>query len=177
MRIGILAIAAALVLWSGGAEFSAPAAKERFERTKPHVNIGPVDHSKSASKQVGGTRPVIVGGLPNMLSPNQPATSGRPIVRKPPLFIFDEPTGVSDTPRIDGHAGLQQRDTPGDGQSPAESDGLILTDRIFVKFKDADQATSREEAIDSLMGEVPGQDARIVGFGTFSVRKREIRKD
>lgn len=52
MRCAVIALFAMLALWAGGPEFSAHASKAKFERTKPHVNVGTighVDHSKTKS--------------------------------------------------------------------------------------------------------------------------------
>lgn len=49
MRTGIIAFSAALILCSWGMGQSAYAAKEKFQRTKPHVNVGTIgmdDRSK-----------------------------------------------------------------------------------------------------------------------------------
>jgi hypothetical protein len=109
MKFGIIAIASGLILWSGGAEFSAHAGKESFARTKPHGSIGtigPIDHTKNAARQVGrigpgfGTAkppavPTIGRAILVYYPPRRPDTSHRALLKKPDVIILDEPISPS----------------------------------------------------------------------------------
>ncbi len=74
MKIRTTIVAGVLVVFAPGLFQSAHAAKEKFERTKPHVNIGTighVDHGKSSLNNTG---------------------RARAFVSKPKVMIMDEPT-------------------------------------------------------------------------------------
>jgi hypothetical protein len=50
MRALAIAVAATLVLCAWGLGSSAEAAKEKFQRSKPHVNIGTIDPPKRSDE-------------------------------------------------------------------------------------------------------------------------------
>lgn len=73
MKSSIVALAAAVFLFSGQFHSSAHAAKEVFQRTHPHVNVGTIGHvDRSNDKAQQDT----ASGVEPIKRPGQPAANG-----------------------------------------------------------------------------------------------------